>query len=577
MIPVGIGGTFGWFGPGRTRRGVVLCGTLGFEQHVAHRWWRDLGAGLADAGCAVLRFDYPGEGDSDGIAAGLDTALDAIRRGIRYLREEAGAEEIVLVGLRLGGTLAAMVAGEGGVDRLVLLAPFARGRAYLREMEVQARVVNIVPDGSPLPQRPGVLAVGGFVLSPDLIRDLAPIDLRSADRPPAPRILLLGPDPADLAARYAALGARVETGDLPGLSALVTDAELARMAAEPRARILAFAGEGASPEPVRSWRGRPGRQSITGTGWREEPVRFADGLFGIRCRPGRAMPRTPAVLFVNMGANVHSGYGRQTTALARTLARSGIPSLRMDLRGVGDSDGRPDGTLPFYRLDAVADLRAAVDQLAGAEGRPVIAVGTCNGAYLAFHALCQDRRICSALLINLYCFDWGLTHGGTPYGASPVRHTATYAAMLTDRATWRRILTGRTPVAAIAGTLVRRGLSRLAKVAGRGPRERAAPIAARIADLRRRHTRLVLLYSAGDLGLVDLRTQLGSLERAGDLLGEPVRIVAKADHSFSAEAAQTLLVSEIHRLAALSMADLRPAAEAPASVTDRMAPTLHMA
>lgn len=185
MKPVIIGETFGWFSAGRNRRGIVLCGTLGYEQHLAHRWWRDLSDGIAGTGCAVVRFDYPGEGDSKASETQLGTALDAIRQVVRFLRNEVGVEEIVLVGLRLGGTLAALVAAEGGVDRLVLLAPFPRGRAYLREMELQGRLIDILPDGGPLPKRPGTLSVGGFTLSSVLRQDLSKIDLRVLDRPPA--------------------------------------------------------------------------------------------------------------------------------------------------------------------------------------------------------------------------------------------------------------------------------------------------------------------------------------------------------------------------------------------------------
>ncbi len=199
-------------------------------------------------------------------------------------------------------------------------------------------------------------------------------------------------------------------------------------------------------------------------------------------------PGTPAVLFVNMGVNVHSGHGRQTTRLARTLARGGVMSLRMDLRGAGDSASRPDGDLPFYRHDAVGDVRAAVDELVRSGAGPIIAAGTCNGAYLAFHALCEDPRIAGAILVNLYCFDWSLTHGGVPYGAMPVRHGAAYLAMLRDGATWRRILTGNTSAVTIGAALVRRIVTRLASRIRRTPAAGAPPlpIAVRIASVRQR-------------------------------------------------------------------------------------------
>lgn len=550
MDPVSIGRTFGWFSQGRNRRGVILCGTFGFEQHSAHRWWRDLSEGIADTGCAVLRFDYPGEGDSAGDSIQLDTALDAIRRAIRFMQDEVQAESICIVGLRLGATLATLVAQEGGIDRLVLLAPFAQGRVYLREMAIKARVIDVVPNGTPLPKRPGLLSVGGFVLAPDLKQDLAQIDLRAVDQLPVKHILLLGPDPASLAAQFVERGVRVEAGVLPGLASLVSDAFQTRMPEATRARILDFVSEGIRPRTAQPPLRPTIDAAITDAGWSEEPVRFGGGLFAIRCRPSTSLSWAPAVLFINMGANVHSGYGRQTTSLARILAQNGVASLRMDLGGVGDSLDRPSGELPFYNPDAVADVRAALDALTQGAARPVIAVGTCNGAYLAFQAICQDRRIAAAICVNLYCFDWALNHGGEPYAIKPIRRVSTYAAMLLKGATWRRILGGVTPLGMIIRSLVRRECVRLLdKLVGHDkPADRSRSIVERITEVRRRGAKLVLLYSAGDLGLKDLHTQLGSLDQAAAVLGKPVQVVAAADHMFSAEPAQAALLNELQEL-----------------------------
>ena len=559
MKPISIDGMFGWYGAGHTRRGIVLCGTFGYEQHTAHRWWRDLGEEIASTGCSVLRFDYPGEGDSADGDLRLESALAAIRQAVRFLRDEALAEEIVLIGLRLGGTLAALVAAEGGIDGLVLLAPFTRGRAYLREMEMQGRLVDIVPEGAPLPKRPGVLSIGGFSLSPDLRQDLAQVDLGRLVHPVARQVLLLGPGPTDLAAKLAHQGGRAEVGDLPQLGCLLSDAEQRSMPEAIRARIIDFV---AGDAPSRMSQATPAcvaNAAVTGAGWHEAPIAFGGGLFGIRCHPHSPSAKTPSVLFVNLGAFTHSGHGRQTTTLARTLARSGVTSLRMDLRGVGDSDDRTDGDLPLYKLDAVADVRLAIDALTQSSAEPVIVVGACNGAYLAFHAACQDPRVAAAVVINLYCFDWELTHGGEAYGAKPTRHVSAYAAMLLKGATWRRLLSGATPIRKIVYSLARRGLTKLIhKIVQRAqPGMETRSIRERIADLRRRGAKLVMIYSAGDLGLVDLHTQLGSFDNAAAILGEPVRVIADADHAFSAEPAQAALLQELRTLTAARIADQR--------------------
>ena len=552
MKPVSLDGIFGWYSAGRSTRGVILCGTLGREQNSAHRWWRDLSAGIAATGCTVLRFDYPGEGDSEARFFELDAALGAIRRAIRFLREEAQAEEILLVGLRFGGTLAALIAEEGGVDRLVLIAPFARGQAYLREMALQARLIDIVPDGRPIPKQAGALSVGGFILSSELIRDLTNVNLCRGDCRSAKHILLLGCDRDGLATLYTSQESYVEVSEVPRLASLVSDVRQIRMPEPTRTKIIDFVSAGNVPYPIPLLSARSASCIITGTGWSEEPIHFGGGLFGIRCDPSMTPSRAPAVLFINMATHAHSGYGRQTTNLARTLAQKGIISLRMDVRGVGDSVDRPDGKLPMYTLDAIESVKAGVQVLTQNDARPIIAVGTCSGAYLAFHAICQDNRITAAVLVNLYCFDWELSHGGKPYDEKPIRPFSYYMALLLRWRTWRHIFGGAVPISKTVGAIMRHGLTTLfnpfLRYSSKGIDTR--PISARIADLKVRGAKIAMIYSSGDLGLIDLRRQLGPLDVAAEILGDPVQIIDNADHSFAAEHAQAVLIHEIERLAA---------------------------
>ncbi|MEO7385660.1 MAG: hydrolase 1, exosortase A system-associated, partial [Gammaproteobacteria bacterium] len=52
------------------------------------------------------------------------------------------------------------------------------------------------------------------------------------------------------------------------------------------------------------------------------------------------VPATRGVLIVVGGPQYRIGSHRQFVLLARDLARQGIPILRFDYRGMGDSDGR---------------------------------------------------------------------------------------------------------------------------------------------------------------------------------------------------------------------------------------------
>lgn len=117
---------------------VLLCNPFGEEAARAHRTYRVLASRLERAGYAAMRFDYAGTGDSAGSSEdfGVDDWLDDIVAAAAELRRESGSAHLVLVGLRLGATLAALatVRRELRARHLVLWDPVTDGAAYLREL-----------------------------------------------------------------------------------------------------------------------------------------------------------------------------------------------------------------------------------------------------------------------------------------------------------------------------------------------------------------------------------------------------------------------------------------------------------
>lgn len=537
-VPVTFEGLFGWYGAGVSRRGVVLCGTLGYEQISAYRGWRCLAADLTAAGHPTLRFDYPGEGDSsDPDATDVETLVRSIQSAIRFLREKGGADEIVLVGLRLGATLAALAAEEGGVERLVLLAPFASGRAYLREMTIRTRTIDQLPDGRPFPQDPAAPVFGGFRLPARLLASLATVDLAKRPPAPVPDVLLLGPDPAGLAGRLRVGGSAVTAGPFPGLPSFLSNALISETPRDVFATILGFVTEGAPSRPGGPCLAPPAIP-LAGPAWSETVIRFGENV-GIVCAPRASDPDMPALLFLNSGVNPRSGYGRQTTDLARFLASRGVKSLRMDLRGVGDGGNRPDGSLPLYNLDALDEVKSAIDRLD--EGRGILVTGNCSGGFLGFQVLCADPRVRTAVLSNLYCFDWDPKTDLAAALKPSFRSPAAYGSLLRQPDAWRRVLRGEVKVRAIALRLAGIGLARLHQMAAslmnRFPS--AGSVAGRIAAIRRRGGRIVLVFSAGEAGLGEVAAHLGrSAATVTRRLGHPVVVLPETDHNLSTGGAQ---------------------------------------
>lgn len=117
--------------------GFVFCHPFGEEKLWSHRVYVSFARALAANGHPVLRFDYMGNGDSDGAfrESSLTTAIDDVHAAIRELRRRTNAPAVSLLGLRLGGTIASLVAEDtADLDRLVLWSPVVDGARYMQEL-----------------------------------------------------------------------------------------------------------------------------------------------------------------------------------------------------------------------------------------------------------------------------------------------------------------------------------------------------------------------------------------------------------------------------------------------------------
>lgn len=151
--------------------GFAICAPLGLEYMRTHYALRLLGAQLADAGFHVLRFDYRGTGDSEGVIGSGQLPLwqEDIAAAVAELQALSGAQRIGLIGLRAGAVLAATALAEGrcSAERLVLWDPVVSGRAYLESLQRMHAQLN---DRRPRPADAG----------DELLGAPFPADLRAA-------------------------------------------------------------------------------------------------------------------------------------------------------------------------------------------------------------------------------------------------------------------------------------------------------------------------------------------------------------------------------------------------------------
>jgi pimeloyl-ACP methyl ester carboxylesterase len=167
---------------------VLLCNPFGEEAARAHRIYRVLATQLERSGYPVLRFDYFGTGDSMGESShvSVDRWLDDIGLAANELTAAVGARKLVAIGLRLGGTLAALSASRDKVRlrHLVLWDPVVSGAGYLEELAEMHRAYTLHELGSlAQPTQPRTLANGiptealGTPISASLAAELGSIDL----------------------------------------------------------------------------------------------------------------------------------------------------------------------------------------------------------------------------------------------------------------------------------------------------------------------------------------------------------------------------------------------------------------
>lgn len=156
------------------------------------------------------------------------------------------------------------------------------------------------------------------------------------------------------------------------------------------------------------------------------------GVLSVPAQPTGAAMATRGVIIVVGGPQYRAGSHRQFTLLARHLASSGIPVLRFDYRGMGDSEG---AARSFEHIDD--DIRAAVDCLfAEMPGlREVVLWGLCDGASASLFYAGGDVRVKGLVLLN----PWARTEQGE--ARAYLRHY--YARRLLDPELWRKILRGR--------------------------------------------------------------------------------------------------------------------------------------
>ena len=249
-----------------------------------------------------------------------------------------------------------------------------------------------------------------------------------------------------------------------------------------------------------------------------------ESLVAIVHEPGGTRSGCGVVIVVG-GPQYRVGSHRQFVLLARSLAARGIPVLRFDLVGMGDSTGE---ALGFERADAA--IRTAVDAFVVKAGvRSVCLWGLCDGASAALMYAASDARVSALVLAN----PWVRSDSGQ----AQAYLDAYYGRRIRSASFWRKMLSQPARVPRAMLEFVVNFWRARGNEAGSRANVHARPFIERMADGGERFAgRMLVLLSGRDLVATEFELALQRWPRWGRIFAPPRVGFARnpdANHTFS--------------------------------------------
>ncbi len=403
---------------------------------------------LADSGLAVVVPDLFGTGDSSGdfSEANWETWSSDMIKLVQWIRDQGG-DKLYFLGIRLGSLLALDVASklDKPVNGMLLWQPVTSGQQamtqFLRlrmaatmmsgEQEKVSDLRNQLEQGESL-------EVAGYKISPGLVHVVDGLSMREMvpqkGIPVAWFEISRGSEkPLSMVCQKITgawrrggvdVQARTVVGDHFWMSQEITIAPKLIQLTTETIRDLSPEINGRAMFELNDLPEVPSFQ--------EQAFRYecqGEMLSGILHRGDESNRR--GVLVVVGGPQYRVGSHRQFVLLARYLTDQGIPVLRFDYRGMGDSSGE------YVGFEAIGnDIHSAIDHFQNVLPKieEVVIWGLCDAATAAAFYAPDDKRVKGLVLLN----PWVRSEQGE--AKAFIKHY--YLNRILSRAFWSKVING---------------------------------------------------------------------------------------------------------------------------------------
>lgn len=560
---------------------VVICPPVGHEFINSYRGLRHFADGFARKGITTFRIEYQGVGDSSGLDTDpnrIQKWLDSIEHAVSFIKKNCGIKRVSLFGLRMGGTLAAMVSQKLELEVLACWVPVVEGRRYLREiLALQKTGENADQDVDSTS-----LEGGGFLITRETMNELMEISLPKVDVR-AKHILLFSsndlPTPTGLIEDWSARGFEFQHAELIGYADMMTLPHHSKVPTQAiteitdqilRTKIPAEKISFPDLTPYQQTRydcytyGLSAKESMDAGGGfpvTECLCRIPNTpLFGILSLPLlRDAEHKPTVLLLNAGSVHRIGPNRNYIYLTRQLLSLGFSVMRLDFLGLGDSlHPNPEKENNPYMPEAMDNTRQAIGFLKENHGvTNVILTGFCSGAYASFQAALhlEEESIHEIVPINPLTFYW---KEGMSLDVAPAEYYSEwgeYRQSMWKKDRWLKMLKGKINIPHVVSTVFnviwlklsaffRPFLHRVMKLFGVRNIE---DLAWDLDIISKRGIKINFIFADTDPGIKLLKEGAGKTAdklRNRNILS--ISFIPKANHNFSSHLGRTRLLAKIN-------------------------------